>query len=163
MGVKGNILKWIESYLKNRTQKVKLMDHISRPIKVSSSVPQGSHLGPLLFLLFINDLSQLLKNSTCWLYADDLKICKRIDDGDAVKILQNELNFLNQWCVSNNLLLNISKCSFITFYRGKNKILSSYVLNDQDLERKSVINDLGIILDEKMTFGSHYGRRHDQK
>lgn len=74
LGMHSMLLNWIESYLCGRTQYVKMMGWKSQSFPVTSGIPQGSHLGPLLFLVFINDVTSVIKSSECSLYADDLKI-----------------------------------------------------------------------------------------
>jgi hypothetical protein len=79
MGVHGSLYRWLVSYLLNRSQLVTLNGYESLPYLATSGIPRGSNLGPLLFLIFINDLLQLF--SSCWLaYADDIKINRRIAD-----------------------------------------------------------------------------------
>ena len=86
---------WLESYLSNRTQRVVFKNNISREILVTSGVPQGSHLGPLLFLIFINDLPTVIQNSRILLFADDVKLFYSFSTDCAP--LQNDLNNLAKW------------------------------------------------------------------
>ncbi|XP_045450173.1 uncharacterized protein LOC123658926 [Melitaea cinxia] len=96
-GVHGNLLRWVESYLSRRTQLVALKGELSSVFTVPSGVPQGSHLGPLFFNIFVNDLTLCLK-SPCLLYADDLKIYQTITCiNDAMK-LQGDLDTIARWC-----------------------------------------------------------------
>ncbi|KAL0871637.1 hypothetical protein ABMA27_004163 [Loxostege sticticalis] len=154
-GIHGCLLRWITSYLSNRSQLVTVKGYSSSPIPVSSGVPQGSHLGPLLFVIFINDLTERL-SSPALLYADDLKIFTSIVDEKNCLTLQNDLNVVANWCSSNLMYLNIDKCCVITFTRKKNKIIHSYYIHDTLIDRKDVVRDLGVLFDEQLTFRPHY-------
>lgn len=150
------LINWIFSYLHGRNQIICINNHKSRCITPSSSVPQGSALAPLLFILFINDLPSIL-TSDCFLFADDLKLAARIKDiNDAIR-LQHDLYKIAIWCRKNKLFLNESKCVVITFTRKfKNNILTfDYKLNNITLNRVAMIKDLGVIFDEKFNFNSH--------
>lgn len=155
-GIRGSFLKWIKCYLTNRRQRVKFLDVLSNIVTVFSGVPQGSHLGPLLFIIFISDLSKLLIGVDHLLYADDLKIFYKILTSFDASFLQNILDRLNQWCEINKLSLNIKKCSVITYTRKKDFIKYDYTLNNELLQRVDSIKDLGILLDTKLNFNLHY-------
>ena len=155
LGFSGNFLKWISSYLSGRTQNVRILNNISNSVPVTSGVPQGSHLGPLLFNLFLYDLSIILKDVNHLFYADDLKIFHELKDNNDAALLQSKLDELAKWCNNNNLHLNIGKCKSISFARKKTKINYTYNLDGKNLEKVSKISDLGILLDEKLTFKYH--------
>lgn len=123
-------------------------------ITATSGVPQGSVLGPLLFIIFINDISYELKNSTL-LYADDCKLYSAINNLDDCLNLQKDLQQINTWCDKNKLHLNINKCKYMTFTRKLNPIEFTYVLNDVHLARCTQFKDLGVIFDSKLTFCHH--------
>jgi Reverse transcriptase (RNA-dependent DNA polymerase) len=156
LGFSGNFLNWISSYLSGRTQNVRILSKISNSVFVTSGVPQGSHLGPLLFNLFICDLSFILKDINHLFYADDLKIFHEIKNKDDAFFLQNKLDDLVKWCNTNKLNLNIDKCHSISFTRKKTKIEFTYNLDNKNLDKVSKILDLGILLDDKLTFKAHY-------
>jgi Reverse transcriptase (RNA-dependent DNA polymerase) len=154
-GIMSRVHKWIKSYLNGRMQMIKIGDSISKPIQVWSGVPQGSHLGPLLFLLFINDIIETFENVRALLYADDMKLFSVVKNLDDCVRMQNDLSRLSEWCECNKLFLNIKKCKIITFGRIKHPILYDYTLNGQMLERVKSMNDLGVIVDEKLDFVEH--------
>lgn len=154
-GIHGSLLRWIQSYLNRRSQLVAVKGHLSQPVTVTSGVPQGSHLGPLLFIIFINDLIESL-SCPCLLYADDLKVFKTVKNFSDASMLQNDLNALSTWCDQNFMRLNVSKCFVITFTRKINKVTFEYSLNNEVLERKHVAKDLGVLFDDQLTFHNHY-------
>ena len=112
-------LKWLWSYLTGRTQYVKIDDFESEIFNVRSGVPQGSHLGPFLFVLFIDDAISCFSFASVLLYADDLKIYSTIKTLNDALALQKDLNVFCSWTVKNRLLLNVSKCKVLTFHRKK--------------------------------------------
>jgi Reverse transcriptase (RNA-dependent DNA polymerase) len=155
LGIHGCYLMWIKSYLENRRQRVLIGGAESREIEVSSGVPQGSHLGPILFSLFVNDVVKIFHNSRCLLYADDLKLfCPIQSTNDTLK-LQSDLSNLSTWCKKKMLTLNISKCSIMRFYRRSSPLIHDYELDNLPLSSVTSYNDLGVIFDTKLTFNLH--------
>ena len=108
-GINGNILKWIKNFLQGRTQQVIVEGHHSNSISITSGVPQGTVLAPLLFLCYINDLPTNI-NSKIKLYADDVLIYRPIKSLDDHKILQEDLNTIDQWAVHCQARFNPDKC-----------------------------------------------------
>lgn len=155
IGFNGNILNWLSSYLTNRTQVVKFKNSFSEEVNVTSGVPQGSHLGPILFNLFINDLSLLLPNCECLFYADDLKLFKAICMPSDTNLIQTDLNSLNLWCSHNGMQLNVKKCNVITFSKLNCTTVNPYKIGNDTLERVKLVRDLGVMLDEKLNFNHH--------
>jgi len=100
LGFPPNLLEWILSYLSNRTQMVCFNNKISKIINVTSGVPQGSHLGPLLFGLMINELPYVIKSSTVLMYADDVKLCLSMCLPNSYNDLQLDLYYLYTWCIN---------------------------------------------------------------
>lgn len=154
MGFSKKCLKWISSYLSNRKQCVRFKNVFSKVFDVTSGVPQGSHLGPLLFTLFINDLPEAVKFSNVLMYADDVKIFLSFDKFSDHTLLQNDLNCLYNWCKQNLMQLNFNKCKYMTFYRGS-YINVNYSLENHQLERVFSIMDLGVQFDPKLNFIQH--------
>jgi ribonuclease P/MRP protein subunit RPP40 len=97
-GISGILLKWIECFLSNRKQRVVMGDCVTDWIDVLSGVPQGSVLGPILFLIFINDLPERLINDSR-LYADDNKIIAPISSQSDSKVFQNDIKLLDEWSI----------------------------------------------------------------
>lgn len=155
MGVHGNILAWISSYLSNRTQSVRIGSTVSDSVLIPSGVPQGSHLGPLLFLIYINDLSNSLIYSNFLLYADDLKIFSEIKSPLDSSNLQKDIDATLQWSLKNGLDLNIKKCHSMTFSRHSSQFEFLYMIDSQYLSRVDSVKDLGIILDSSLDFKLH--------
>lgn len=156
IGIENWLLNWLSSYLTQRTQQVKFQGFLSKEITVPSGVPQGSHLGPLLFNILIRDLSECLSDIPHLLYADDLKIFKVMTNVTDYQLLESKLQSLMGWCTHNKLDLNVDKCHVISFSRRKSVTLHDYHLNGTSLQRVNRINDLGVLLDTKLNFTLHF-------
>ena len=155
MGFHINLADWIFSYLCNRMLYVYFNGAISNSFTNTSGVPQGSNLGPLLFILFINDLCEILKFSEYLLFADDLKLFKQICSVVDSDLLQNDLDSLFLWCNNNNLFLNIQKCSILSYSRKSHNINYCYQINNLPLSRSDSVLDLGVTFDAKLDFSFH--------
>lgn len=154
-GIRGDLWRWFKSYITNRTQKVIINGFESDLVTISSGVPQGSILGPMLFILFINDISHCFKFCNYLLYADDLKIYHVIDNpSDCVKF-QSDLDRFSLYCIENKLSLSINKCKSIKFSKKKQTIKYIYQINNIQLETVDLIRDLGITLDTKLQLNTH--------
>ena len=155
LGVGGSMLSWINSYLHGRTQIVRFNNYRSKVINVWSGVPQGSHLGPLLFNLFINDINNCFKYSNFSLFADDLKLYKIINSTADCLQLQADLDRLSQWCVANCMDLNTKKCNTITFSKSRREFVFPYHINGEQLKLNNSVNDLGVLLVRELNFSDH--------
>lgn len=156
IGITGNMLTWLSSYLRDRTQSIKYRNTYSRKIIVPSGVPQGSHLGPILFAIFINDIALVLKHCRFLLYADDLKLFLKIESPTDAFNLQQDINNLNNWCDSNHIFLNIQKCKIMRFHRNNMPALYRYSIDGTILNEVFVMRDLGIIFTPNLSFVEHY-------
>lgn len=161
-GFSNIYIKWIKSYLTGRTQRVTFNNFLSKNIEVTSGVPQGSHLGPLFFLMFINDLPECIQNCEILLYADDAKIFYSYDDVTGSDVLQSDISNLCDWCDNNYLSLNVKKCKMLTFTRRKNWINYKYNINLTDIERVYEFKDLGVLFDPKLSFSLHIESIHSK-
>ena len=108
-GIRGSTHQWITSWLSERFQKVVLDGQASDPVPVLSGVPQESVLGPVLFLIFINDLLDNIRSSVC-LFADDCVLYRNIKTLTDCQILQDDLNSLGQWETDWQMKFNVAKC-----------------------------------------------------
>ena len=155
-GFRGNILRLLESYLSNRKQFVDMDGTTSDTQNVTKGVPQGSVLGPILFLLYINDLNYIMEALQKILFADDTVLFGIFDSmGLASTYLNICLGILYQWLCTNKLKLNISKTKFMIFtYRTQFQI-PNLLLNNTSIEYVTSIKYLGVILDHKLNFNEH--------
>lgn len=155
LGINGNLLHWISDFLTNRSQAIRVANYTSTFRSVLSGVPQGSVLGPILFLVFINDIGDLFGNNlNLKLYADDVKMYTAISEISNVDVLQNGLLKLNEWANEWQLSIAINKCSVL--HIGNKNPCHSYNLQSVSLNNAIETTDLGIIVDNKLRFSSHY-------
>jgi hypothetical protein len=155
LGIHGVLLRWLISYLSRRTQLVAVHGFESGPYESTSGIPQGSNLGPLLFIMFINDLLESV-TSNCIAYADDIKIYREVTNIEDAMLLQNDIDKVYDWCVTNGMSLNISKCCLVTFTKKKFPVQYSYKINNIALHHQSLVKDLGVWLDSKLSYTYHY-------
>ena len=158
-GINGNTLKLITNYLENRYQKTITNGKVSELKKITCGVPQGSILGPLFFLIYINDLQGVLGNNKFHLYADDTVIyCINDDVKEAEKELQNVLDKFSKWCAINALTINTSKTKTMLF-GSRIKIKNSYkpelYSNKELLQVVPTYKYLGVNLDQTLNFKYH--------
>ena len=154
-GFGGHILQWFGSYLTNRYQQTTVLGATSRPVPVTSGVPQGSILGPLLFLLYENHLPDVVTNSKIATCADDTKIFKTIESSSDASALQDDLTKFEKVSTNINLGLNPSKCKVLRVTRKRNKIVHPYKLHHTILECTDCERDLGILTSSDLTWSKH--------
>jgi ribonuclease P/MRP protein subunit RPP40 len=151
-GIDMNVLTWVKSFLTGRTFRVRVGDSLSSPSPVHSGVPQGSVLGPLLFLIYINDLPDML-TTNCLLYADDIKIWALNDPST----LQIDIDAVMRWSEEWNLPLNKNKCVHMSFGGDSGNL---FVFNSENgpLSLNTVLKqkDLGIWLTSSLSFSLHH-------
>ena len=125
------------------------------PLPVLSGVPQGSILGPLLFLIFVNDLPDTVQFSKILLFADDAKCIMPISSPLDSTHLQSYLLRLSEWCMTWNLYLNENKCS-IVHYKSRPSTTSNYHINYQQIISNDKEKDLGLVVSADLNWHSHY-------
>ena len=155
-GIRGSTHKWISSWLSERSQKVVLDGQASDPVPVLSGVPQGSVLGPVLFLIFINDLPENIRSSVR-LFADDCVLYRNIKSPIDCQILQDDLNSLAQWETDWQMKFNVAKCHSmrVTRHLPENQIQFEYSLHQQRLEQVQSAKYLGITITDNLDWGQH--------
>ena len=157
-GIRGTALHLIESYLSNRYQYTNVQGHYSNKLKIITGVPQGSCLGPLLFLLYINDLPLASEFDTT-LYADDTALMISDRDLNSLKYkANNELKKVDFWLRMNKLSLNYSKTNYIIYNNQPHKTCKdefTIVMNKTRLQRENSIKYLGVIFDDTLCWANH--------
>ena len=145
-------LVWtIRDYLTERSQRTVVDGVASKTTRVPSGVPQGSVLGPLLFLIFINDLPACV-TSDLDLFADDSIVYRAVQSPEDQEALQQDIERLSSWSVLNRLPFNASKSVHITFTKRTKPLLSSYSISEKEIPKQKSIKHLGVILDAGLTF-----------
>ena len=154
-GIQGNINRWIESFLTGRTMQVVVDGHTSSTAPVTSGVPQGTVLGPLLFLIHINDMPNVLTEGTkLRLFADDSLVYREIRSIHDQVILQKDLNSLQQWAEKWGMRFNASKCHIMNIARGK-PMTKMYELCNQFLTTVKSAKYLGVIVSDDLQWEEH--------
>ena len=124
-------------------------------IEVTSGVPQGSVLGPLLFLIYINDIPERISSST-YLFADNMKFLNILSSFSDSELLSSDISSLMDWCAEWSLNLNVSKCVHITFSLLQSSAGSSYFIDSSELDRVETHHDLGVIVSSNLSWSRHY-------
>ena len=154
-GVRGKIHLWIQSFLTIRQQRVAVDGENSDWVSVDSGVPQGTVLGPTLFLAFINDLVRAAKHSQVRLFADDCVLYREVKNQEDCELLQADLENLEKWEEKWSMSFNPDKCNSISITRKRNKLCHNYKLHNQDFKQVSSTPYLGVELSSDLTW-------HDQ-
>ena len=142
---------WIREFLLGRTQRVRVGGQLSEEVRVTSGVPQGSVLGPLLFLAYINDIWRNME-STIRLFADDCVIYRKIINNADMENFQKDLDRLGEWVVENAMKINPSKSKAIRFMRARVKDTLNYSLMGTLILEASSCKYLGIILHSDLSW-----------
>ena len=148
-GIGGKLLEWLQSFLSDREQSVVINSVFSSWRPVTSGVPQGSVLGPLLFAIYVNDLPSIV--SSLFMFADDLKLYRSITQPLDTTLLQHDVNTLFHWAQTWLLNLSIPKC----YVMSVGNTNPNYILDNVPLAASTCVRDLGMWIDDKLKFHEH--------
>ena len=164
-GINGNLYNWLEEYLKDREQVVVVQGAQSYPTHVKSGVPQGTVLGPILFLLYINDLQDCIVNSTLSCFADDSRIKKKIATVEDINDLQSDLGKVERWSAENNMSLHDKKFELLCHSTQQPNLLSELpfyqqyfqyeTTNGVEINPQTAVRDLGVNITPDISFSPH--------
>ena len=156
-GIGRPLITWLSAFLKGRQQFVKVGNSFSRRAEVLSGVPQGSILGPLLFVIYINDLDDHVSDSSLIKFADDIRLYLSFPNSHSfiggINLLQNDLSRILKWCDSWLLKLNVPKCNCIHF--GFSNPSYVYTLDNVPLRAVKEVVDLGVAVSSNLKSSSH--------
>lgn len=157
IGIQGRLLNWLKDYLTSRHQRVMLDRHLSTPLPVTSGVPQGSILGPLLFNVFMNPLSkvQLSPNTRLVLYADDILLSKPIDSTEDKDLFQKDVLEIANWLDNHGLRINHLKTQLLQISRCKGIPPLSVTVNGHVTHPSPHIKYLGVTLTPTLSWSLH--------
>ena len=160
-GIGGKLGIWLSSFLIGRLQQVKVGNILSDKAQVISGVPQGTVLGPILFLIMINDIDNNVEHSNVTLFADDTRVGRSISDEDDIVNLQVDLNKIYAWQDANNMKFNAGKFEAIKYGSNKNLKYDYCYLTpgaEDNIEETETVKDLGVLLDNDLNFTSHVNK-----
>ena len=158
-GIHFNMFNWFSSYLHGRMQRVVLNGNQSDWYSVTSGVPQGSILGPTLFLMYMNDIFDCLQYSELLLFADDCKIFRKITCKNDCLLLQDDINRIFAWCTKWQMKLHPDKCFFMNFTLKKSRdVVHDYSIGPILLKRIYVMKDLGVYFKPNLNFNYHISK-----
>ncbi len=153
-GIEENICKWIEDFLKDRSQRVTVNGTRSEWEKVKSGVPQGTVLGPILFIIYINDLPEILE-SLLFLFADDSKIWREIKEEEDKHILQSDLMKMKEWSIKWMLEFHPDKLKHLHISSSWDEEEFVYYVGDDPAKKVGKEKDLGVTVDYLLNFENH--------
>ncbi len=154
LGISGQLLLWLQSYLSERTQAVKIGECLSSSCPVLSSVPQGTKLGPLLFLLYIEGIVATIPHAVfIRLYADDIKLIYVFKKSLQPTEMQLAIDNCVSWLIDSDLSLQPAKCQ--TFHLGHGNPSSQYTVSGHAIPSAEFVHDLGVLFDKELKFSQH--------
>ena len=153
-GIKGRTLRWISDFLHGRSQQVVVNGESSSSCPVTSGVPQGSVLGPVLFLMYINDIGENI-GSQIRLFADDTILYRTINSAEDTAKLQDDVTQLQEWCHEWQMLFHPAKCNLLRVSTSRSPIQVSYTLSGHTLDRVEKVKYLGVTISSNLKWDAH--------
>ena len=160
-GIRGIALAWFRSYLSNRCQFVSVNGCSSNHLNITCGVPQGSVLGPLLLLIYINDLPNSSSKLSFYLFADDTNIYFESQSLiNLQKVVKKELKHVKKWLDANKLALNADKTNFVIFHSPQNSLNDTVIIKfgNQYVKQAKNVKFLGLLLDENLSWKYHLSK-----
>ena len=154
IGFSRSLINWIRGWLCFRMQHVKIGNSCSESVPVTSGVPQGSILGPLLFIIFVNDLPSVVQHSSIRMFADDVKLYRPVSSCYDMRLLLHDLIAVFAWFHKNRLSLALNKSAVLHLYSRANQNFT-YAINGTEIRSVTSMRDLGVIIDADLTFVPH--------
>ena len=154
LGITGELLQWIQSFLTTRFQRVVVNGHHSEWLSVSSGVPQGSILGPLLFILYVNDVNSVVMHSSLKMFADDLTLYQEVASVEDCQKLQQDLSNVYEWSLRWLLRLHPKKCEAINITNKRNHISYGYSVGSHMISWTQKVKYLGVFVTPKLDWSA---------
>ena len=155
LGIHGKVLSWLRFFLTKRKQRVVINGTFSDWAIVTSGVPQGTVFGPLLFLIYVNDLASVVKHSTVKMFADDVLLYAPANTLKECSSLQNDLTAISSWASCWQLKLNPTKCEALMITNKRKPIPFTYSINHQPISWSNPVKYLGVQVDSKLNWSKH--------
>ena len=154
-GIEGKIHFWLKNFLSNRQQFVLVNGKKSRGENVLSGVPQGTVLGPLFFIIYINDINDVISHSRIKIFADDSKLIKSVNNLEDKNHMKEDIKSVMNWAKNNKMELNKSKFQLLQ-HGNKNDLKTSYKIDQQvEIQKSNTVKDLGVNISENLSFDEH--------
>ena len=160
-GIKGSVLEWVKKFLTHRKQRVLVDGKFSAWADVTSGIPQGSVLGPTLFLIYINDLPDEIQECKIKMFADDTKLYKEIKDEEDCKTLQENIDRIHHWSSIWQLKFHPDKCHVMRMGRNRPDFqytMPTYENTTHILDVTNSEKDLGVYIDSELNFRDHVAK-----
>lgn len=154
-GIEGKVHQWLTAFLQNREQIVMVDGLKSNSEKVLSGVPQGTVLGPLLFILYINDIVKVIRNSYIMIFADDSKLIKAINSLEDRELFNEDMLAVTAWAAANKMELNKLKYQLIQYGKSEELKMPYDIDSNTKVEKSEAVIDLGVTMSANMKFQDH--------